>query len=61
MKFATCFMLVSYLTYSSTLKMEEACSSEHWLTISGLHDIISQKIEFFISMFLYDIFVQNIC
>jgi hypothetical protein len=25
---ATCFMLVSYLAYSSTLKMEATCSSE---------------------------------
>jgi hypothetical protein len=40
------FMLVSCLDYSSTLKMEATYSTET-LTFSGLHVVITQKIEFF--------------
>jgi hypothetical protein len=44
------FTPVSFLAYSSTLKMEVTCSSETSVsTFSGLHGIISQKIELFIT------------
>jgi hypothetical protein len=38
---ATCFMLVSYLVYSSTLKMKAECSYE-----TLINSIISLKVEF---------------
>jgi hypothetical protein len=42
---ATCFMLVSSLPYSSTLKIEAACSSEtSVLTFDRLRGVISQKL-----------------
>jgi hypothetical protein len=42
-------MLVSYLAYSSTLKMEAKYSSKRWLTFNGLKGIIPQKAELFIT------------
>jgi hypothetical protein len=39
-EFLMCFMLVSRLLYSSTLKMEEKCSSE---TLVGFQRNITQK------------------
>jgi hypothetical protein len=42
-KLAACFILVSCLAYSLTLKMEVTCSSET-LVDFGLHGIISWKI-----------------
>jgi hypothetical protein len=44
---ANCFILASSLVYSSTVKMEATCSSEHLLTFS--YGIISQKRELFIT------------
>jgi hypothetical protein len=41
-------MLVSGLVYSSTLKMEVTCSTEASVD-NGLHGIISQKMELFLS------------
>jgi hypothetical protein len=41
---ATCFRLVSYLAYSSILKMEATCSSKLRLTYNELHGVVSQKI-----------------
>jgi hypothetical protein len=41
----TCFMLVSYLAYSSILKMEAIYSSE--TCVDFHHDVISQKTELF--------------
>jgi hypothetical protein len=37
------------LAYSSTLKMEATCFSEIRFTFNGLHGVISQKIELFIT------------
>jgi hypothetical protein len=45
---AVCFMLVFYVAYSSTLKMEATCSSETLVDIHGPHSVISQKVEDFI-------------
>jgi hypothetical protein len=45
---AACFMLVSCLAYSPTLKMEATCSSETSLNFNKLYGIISQKTELFI-------------
>jgi hypothetical protein len=44
---AACFMAVSSLDYYSTLKMGATLSPKRRLTFSGLHDMISQKIELF--------------
>jgi hypothetical protein len=41
--------LVSCLAYSLSLKMEETHSSEMLLTFNGVHGVISQKIEPFIT------------
>jgi hypothetical protein len=46
---ATCFTLVSFLAYSSTLKVDATC----WLTFNGLHGVISQKIELFKKISFY--------
>jgi hypothetical protein len=54
--FATCFMLVSCLAYSSTLKMEATGLLKRVVTFNGLHGHISQKIELFIHQVLYSIF-----
>jgi hypothetical protein len=43
---ATCLMLVSCVAYSCNLKMEAKYSSE---TFSGLHGVMFQKIETFIT------------
>jgi hypothetical protein len=43
------FMLVSCLAYSSTLKMEATCFSETSVDFQGLHGVIFQKIELFIT------------
>jgi hypothetical protein len=40
-------MLVSYLVYSSTLKMEATCSSEILVEFNGIHSVVSQKMELF--------------
>jgi hypothetical protein len=45
---AACFMLVSCLNYSLTLKVKAICSSETLMTFTGLHGIISQQIKRFI-------------
>jgi hypothetical protein len=45
-----CFMLVSCVAYSSTLKMATICSSEQAFT--GLHGIIFQKTELHYSRFV---------
>jgi hypothetical protein len=42
---ATCFTLVSFLAYSSTLKTEAVVPPKLRLTFNGLHGVISQKIE----------------
>jgi hypothetical protein len=39
------FTVVSCLDYSSTLKMEEKCSSETSVDFQRLHGVVSQKIE----------------
>jgi hypothetical protein len=39
--FLSAFMLVSFLSYSSALKMEAKCR----LTFNGLHGVMFQKIE----------------
>jgi hypothetical protein len=39
----------SCLAYSSTMKMEPICSSESSVDFNGLHGVISQKIELFIT------------
>jgi hypothetical protein len=44
-----CFMLVSCVAYSSTLSMEETYSPKGRLAFKGLHNVISQKIELFIT------------
>lgn len=44
--FPTCFMLVFYLAYFSTLKMKATCSLLFLLTSNVLHSIISQNTEF---------------
>jgi hypothetical protein len=44
-----CIMLLSYLAYPFTLKIEATCSLDHWSTFNGLHGIISQKPELFIT------------
>jgi hypothetical protein len=36
-----CFVVVSYLAYSSTLKREETCSSEKSVDFTGLHGVMS--------------------
>jgi hypothetical protein len=46
---ATCFTLVSCLDYSATLNMEATCSSETSVDFHGLHGVISQKMELFIT------------
>jgi hypothetical protein len=46
---ANCFMLVSCLAYSSTLKMEVTFSSETSVDFQRLLGIISQEIELFIT------------
>jgi hypothetical protein len=46
---ATCFMLVSLLACSSTLKMEVTCSRKHPLAFRKLHGIISEKTDLFIT------------
>jgi hypothetical protein len=46
---ATCFMKVSCVVYSLTMKIEETCFSEMSVAFIGLHSVISQKIEFFIT------------
>jgi hypothetical protein len=45
--FRTCFILPSYLAYSSTLKMKAIFSSETPVDFSRLHGVVSQKIELF--------------
>jgi hypothetical protein len=40
--------LLSFLAYSSTLKMEATCSSETWINFQRTTRFISQKIELFI-------------
>jgi hypothetical protein len=40
---ATCFILVSCLAYSSTLKTEATCSSEKPVDFNGLYGVMSQK------------------
>jgi hypothetical protein len=42
------FMLVFYLAYSLTLKMEPIYSSETPLTVTGLHGVTYQKLEVFV-------------
>jgi hypothetical protein len=42
-------VLISCLAYSSTLKIEVKCFSETSLTFNGIHGVISQTIEFFMS------------
>jgi hypothetical protein len=37
------------VSFSLTLTMEVACSSEHWLASGRLHDIISQKVKLLIT------------
>jgi hypothetical protein len=46
-----CYLL-SWLAYSSTLKMEVTCSSKLRLTFNGLYGGISQKIELFIKLLI---------
>jgi hypothetical protein len=46
--FATCFMLVSCLEYSSTLKTEAIIPPKLWLNLNRLQGIICQTIELFI-------------
>jgi hypothetical protein len=41
--------LVSCLAYSLTLNIEVTCSSEMVVNFNGLHSIISQQIEVFIT------------
>jgi hypothetical protein len=40
---AVCFMPVSCLAYSSTLKMEGHIPPKHFLTFNGLHGVVFQK------------------
>jgi hypothetical protein len=47
------FMMVSCLAYCLTPKMGAVCSSEMSFTFSGLHSIISQKLELFITTAFY--------
>jgi hypothetical protein len=44
---AVCFLLVSCLAFSSTLKMEETCSSEMSVEITGIQGVIFQKRDLF--------------
>jgi hypothetical protein len=46
---AACFMLVSGLAYTSTLKMEAICSPETSVGFTGFHSVIHQKTKFFIN------------
>jgi hypothetical protein len=46
---SACFILISYLAYSSTVKMEATWSPKRRLTFDGLHSVISQKTELFIT------------
>jgi hypothetical protein len=46
---AACVMLVSCLAYSLTLKVKQHISLKCCLTVTGLHGVISQKIELFIT------------
>jgi hypothetical protein len=46
---AACVILVSCLSYSSTLKKGGTCPCETSLIFYKLHDFISQKIELFIN------------
>jgi uncharacterized membrane protein len=45
---AVCFMLVSCLAYSSTVKTEAISASKCRLTFTRLHGVISQKTDIFI-------------
>jgi hypothetical protein len=45
-------MLVSYVAYSSTMKMEATCPPKCQVTSNGQHGVISQKIELKIRMIL---------
>jgi hypothetical protein len=47
---ATCFALVSCLVYFTTLKIEEACSSETLADFQRLHSVTFQKTELFKSL-----------
>jgi hypothetical protein len=47
---ATCFMLVSCLAYSSTLKMEANVLPKRRLTLNGLDGVISEKLEPFMNI-----------
>lgn len=51
-RFAVCFTLVAFLAYSSTLEMDAILSSEMSVDFKGLHGIISQKKQFFITTVL---------
>jgi hypothetical protein len=45
---AACFMLVSWLAYSSTLHMEGHVPLKYLFTFNRQHDVMSQKIKLFI-------------
>jgi hypothetical protein len=45
---AAYFLLLSFFSYSSTLKMEITCYSKSWMTFNGLLGAVPQKTEFFI-------------
>jgi hypothetical protein len=58
---ATCFMLVSCLGYSSTLKVEETCSSGMSVIFNRIQGVISQKTELFIFTAVKTLkFLQNV-
>jgi hypothetical protein len=42
-------MQMARRTYSISLKMKATSSSETWVDFNGLHGVISQKIELFIT------------
>jgi hypothetical protein len=46
---ASCIMLVSFLAYSSALKLRWHVTPKRWMTFNGLQGVISQKINLFIT------------
>lgn len=56
----SCFMLVSFLTYSSTPKIEAKCFSETLIFI-GIHGVLSKKIEIFILTLFKEELLRSFC
>jgi hypothetical protein len=57
---AACLMLVSCLAYLQHWRWRQNVPLKHWFTFNGLHSIIFQKIEFFISSAFLNTLLTNV-